>query len=339
MLAQLRKEWGPRMFSWVPLDFWHRLMGFELLMPFYHLIGDGEVPHVSGLYRFRNIQQFKSDLNFFLKSYTPVSLGDVIAHLEGKTPLPRRSFLLSFDDGFHEIHDIVAPILLSQGIPAVFFLTTAVIDNLVLGSEAKKSLLICAGSRLESSTAKRELLRRLDNAGIAGSDLASGIRNIRYNQKSLLDEIAAILECDFDGYLRSVNPYVTSAQTRALLDQGFAIGAHGVDHPLYSQLSLEEQLRQTIESVEWLSNRFQYRCEAFAFPHNDAGVQVEFFEQAFARAGLKVSFGTAAISRHFYPKNLERFTMDVTHLETQEILSREFAVSLLRGHCRALVRN
>ena len=49
--------------------------------------------------------------------------------VEGSGKLDRRCLHLTFDDGFRELHDVVAPILLRKGIPATFFVNSAFIDN------------------------------------------------------------------------------------------------------------------------------------------------------------------------------------------------------------------
>lgn len=330
MFKTLKMHWGAEISSLVPINLWHWLLNIELILPYYHLVSDHELEHVSGLFKFRTVRQFEADIELFLRFYTPVSLEDIIHHLDGTSRLPKRSFLLTFDDGFRETYDIVAPILYAQGIPAVFFVTTAFVDNRELCYQQKMSLLIRTLASLKDSSVNRKVSQLLEVEGVRGSDLASRIRNVSYSQRHLLDELGLFLKCDFADYAASVQPYLTSEQINKLLMQGFAIGSHSIDHPLYSELSLEEQLRQTHESLSWLSNRFQYNCQAFAFPFRDAGVSPEFFQMAFSDGRLKVSFGTSGMHRHYFPRNLTRNTMENTNRNAAQILAREFAVTLLR---------
>ena len=330
MFRQFKRDWGAKISSLIPLGIWHQLIDVELLLPYYHLVGDRELEHVSGLFKFRTVQQFKADVGFFMQSYTPVTLKEVICHLEGGSRLPKRCFLLTFDDGFSEMYDIVAPILYAQGIPAVFFLTTSVVDNRELCYQQKISLLIRSLRSVEMTPLNKKVSQLLDNAGVSGSDLRLRIRSLKYRQRHVLDQLEPILGCDFAAYSALVQPYLTTPQIRHLIKQGFAIGAHSIDHPLYSELSLEEQLHQTAESLSWISHCFDYDCQAFAFPFRDVGVSPEFFQQAFSSGYLKVSFGTGGMHRHYFPRNLTRNTMENTNRNTQQILAREFAVTLLR---------
>ena len=329
-MDNLKQRWGSKVCSLIPLDLWHRLLNIELVIPHWHVVSDQELEHVSGLYKFRNIRQFKADIEFFLRFYTPVSLQDIIRHLDGSGQLPKRCFLPTFDDGFREIYDIIAPILHAQGIPAVFFLITSVIDNRELCYPQKKSLLIRALASLGDSPTKREVSQLLTNAGVKAPDLPSRILSIYYRQRHLLDKLEPVLGCNFAQYVTSIQPYLTSDQIRALIKKGFAIGAHSVDHPCYSELSLDEQLVQTRESLSCLSDRYQYNCNAFAFPYRDAGISTEFFQKAFSDGQLKVSFGIGGIRRHYYPRNLKRFSMERTDLPAALILARQFGRAILR---------
>lgn len=332
MIGTLKKSWAPKICSWVPLDIWHRMLEIDLLLPYYHVVSDEKLPHFSWIYKFRNIKQFVADLEFFLRYYVPIGLQDVVKHLEGERRLPKKCFLLTFDDGFREIYDIVAPLLYSKGIPAVFFLTTSVIDNRYMIDPQKKSLLIRALCSLGGSSVKRKIENHLTEYGIDGSDLHLHICQITYQQRYILDELGALLNCDFTHYASSVKPYVTSDQVVELLRKGFDIGAHSVDHPFYTEISLEEQVNQTHQSISWLSERYSCDCQAFAFPYNDTGISAEFFQTAFTDRRLKVSFGTGGMLPHFYPRNLERFCMEGTDQPAIQILARQFGKTFLRRH-------
>ena len=336
MLQTVKARYGPVLCSWVPLSFWHRLLGIELVVPYYHMVSDRDVEHVSGIGSFRGVQEFKADMECFLRFYAPVSLDDVMRYLDGVGRLPKRCFLLTFDDGFRQNHDIVAPILLALGIPAVFFVITSVVDNPDLCYAQKKSLLIRAARRLGHSPATKEASRVLTDAGVPGSEIIFRISAISYHDRRMLDLLGPLFGCDFAGYAVSGQPYLTSAQIVTLIKNGFAIGAHSVDHPRFSELSLEEQLVQTNGSLKWLSERFQYECGAFAFPFSDAGISMEYFRTAFGDGRLKVSFGTGGMRRHYCDRNLGRFSMENTCRQARQVLAREFILAWQHGPIRAL---
>ena len=78
----------------------------------------------------------------FWKLYKPITLLDLLHSVSTGEPVPRHAFLLTFDDGFREITEIIAPLLLRKGIPATFFLATAFLDNKEMALHNKFSVLI-----------------------------------------------------------------------------------------------------------------------------------------------------------------------------------------------------
>ena len=181
---------------------------------------------------------------------------------------------------------------------------------------------------------------------MGGDSFESQMVSIRYAQRHLATEIARVCEYDFGQYLAARQPYLNSDQIRSLLKQGFSIGAHSVDHPLYADLPLKEQTRQTVESIRFLVEHFELDHRAFAFPHSDAGVREEFFKEMRDKRQLEVSFGTAGMRRHFFRWNLERFSMENSSLagssnREDELLARSAPENVcvklflgLPGRCR-----
>src|SRR4051812_29678364 len=107
----IKRSVVPAIVAQLPYDVLHKWAGPMPLLPYYHGVSDDEVLHVKHLYQFRRVQQFKSDLEAFLKHYEPITLQDLIASLGTGQPLPDKAFLLTFDDGFREVDDVIAPIL------------------------------------------------------------------------------------------------------------------------------------------------------------------------------------------------------------------------------------
>jgi len=104
---------------------------------------------------------------------------------------------------------------------------------------------------------------------------------------------------------------------------------NSIPHPLYAELPLEEQTRQTVESIRFLVERFDLDHRAFSFPHSDAGVRAEFFNEMRDTWQLQVSFGTAGMRRHFFPRNLERFSMENSLLPPAQIIRMNYLRGLL----------
>jgi peptidoglycan/xylan/chitin deacetylase (PgdA/CDA1 family) len=314
--------------SHVPLSILSKLTRTDLIIPYYQLISDDHSPHTKHLYEHKNIKQFKDDLAFLLKNYSPVSLLDIMDFIKTGRSLPYKAFLLTFDDGLRECHDMIAPILHKKGIPSTFFINTAFIDNRRLCHQHKASIIVENLQINESLSLKKKVEETLLKNKLGFNDIKSAILSITYQQKNLLNEIASLINLDFNDYLLRYKPYLTSDQIKILIKDGFTIGAHSIDHPLYSLLLLEEQLYQTIESVKLIKDKFCLDYGAFAFPHSDNGVSKIFFEELSSSGLVNVSFGTGGILSDSIPNNFQRFSLEKPLIPPNKIIAFQYARKL-----------
>jgi glycosyltransferase involved in cell wall biosynthesis/peptidoglycan/xylan/chitin deacetylase (PgdA/CDA1 family) len=307
MNALIRKSWDFS-FRLLPPAILMRMAVGKLFAPCYHLVTNGSPRHVRHLYEWRGTKEFEADLDYLLKYFTPLSLAELYELITDCRPLPKHAFFLSFDDGFREMSEIVAPICRAKGIPATFFLTTSFLDNRNLGFRHKTSLLIerCEelGPRCLAPLAQLVKERGLPALGLG--DLRGFLSSIRYQDRAFLDDAAAILEVDFDEYLRVERPYLTSAQVGDLVAQGFSIGGHSIDHPLYADVPLREQVRQTQGCMADLIDRFHPAVRAFAFPFVSDGIPEEYYLEVFSQQIVDLVFCIGAMPRAHRSLSVQR---------------------------------
>lgn len=316
------------LFAHLPFSLLRRLAHTTLLVPYYHIVSDTDSRHVKHLYKYKSTREFKDDLDFLLKHYCPIDLLDALKYMDHGRPLPERAFLLTFDDGYRELSDVVAPILLAKGINATFFVNSAFTDNKELCYLNKASLIVEQCGKTWSAGLAEALSRIFHTTEF--DEIRSAILSVTYQQRNLLDEIARIINVDFAAYLLAERPYLASSQIAKLLDSGFTVGAHSIDHPLYSSLSLEEQLHQTIESVKFVRERFQLSYGVFAFPHSDDHVSKEFFLRLSHSGLIDLSFGTAGLADDSAPRHLQRFSLERPIDKAERILAFQYAKRLKR---------
>ncbi len=101
---------------------------------------------------------------------------------------------------------------------------------------------------------------------------------------------------------------MSTTQIKTLVHKGFHVGAHSLDHPLYNLISLEEQLHQTNESVNWVCNTFGIPYRTFAFPYVDKGVSNAFLDRLINTGGcLDLILGNRTGMLEKHPAVLHRF--------------------------------
>jgi len=312
-------------FEKIPLSFLLKLSKVDIIYPYYHAVSDNELFHLKYLYKYKNIKQFISDLDCLLTEFTPISIHDLKDYINKNEKLPKKAFLLTFDDGFKEMYDIVAPILLEKSVPATFFINSDFLDNKNLCYQHKASILV---EQIKKNDHNRKSLKKvreiLEDNKIAVTEIESNILSITYFQKNILDDIARILGVDFKDYLNKQLPYLTSGQVKELIKYGFTIGAHSIDHPFYSTLPLEEQLFQTYKSIEVIKSKFSLNYGLFAFPHGDTKLSSNFFIDIYRSGLIDISFGTGGIVNDVFPQNIQRINFEDSLMPAKEILSYQF---------------
>lgn len=274
----------------------------------YHIVSDQKLPYINHLYRYRDVSAFKKDIEFLISRYQPIGLIDLLENLKGGAALPQNAILITFDDGFKEVFEVVAPILLDYGITATFFITSDLVDNKKLLSDNKKSLLIERLYAQQNTLEIEKVTELIDHNNIPGDHLDERIRNIPYHRVILVDEIAALIGVDFDAYLEEYKPYLSTSQISNLLENGFTLGGHSIDHPRFRELSLEDQIHQAITSIDFIVKQFSLNYRVFAFPYSDHGVSKSFFTKISPH--VDATFGTQGLLTDVIPTNLQRISLE-----------------------------
>lgn len=284
----------------------------DVLLPYHHLVSDKEVLHTKYLYPYKNTRQFEDDLDYLLRFFKPISGEDLILHFKKYNSLPKNKFLLSFDDGFREVHDIIAPVLLKKGIPAVFFINPAFIDNKELFYRCKISLLIHHLLQTDSGENSRKEINHLLHLPVSAdkNQILSFLKKITQTNKELLDQLAGVLSISFTEYLNTHQPFLTTEQLVSLKQQGFTLGAHSWDHPYYHLLPQEEQIKQTIKSIKYVQKEGNESVSLFSFPHFDTLLKQSFFDTIFEQQEIDLLFGIQNQKRELNNKMVHRFNAE-----------------------------
>lgn len=292
----------------LPLDVLAAATEHQFVIPFYHIVSDGDCPHVKHLYSFKNVKQFTADIEWLAREYQPIAATDLPDVIAGKHK-GKKTMLLTFDDGMREMYDVVVPILLAKGIPAMFFINTDYIDNRALMFRYKASLAVEL-MNLDAAKKQQVLAARSDNA--------------------LMNAAGGELESFSQTFLSEYKPYMTTAQIQDLINKGFAIGSHSASHPYYADLSLQQQLGETLGSMKILKEQFNLPQQLFAFPFTDHGVGKEFFSKVY-EAGMDYTFGGAGIKNDIDRRQLQRVPMEGWDATAEQILKSEYLYYLLRA--------
>lgn len=282
------------------------------VFPYYHLVRDNKVAHIENLYEYKNVAQFRADIDFLKNHYKPASLTDL---LNGQ--VPDNSFLLSFDDGLEEVYSVIFPILKEKGLKGIFFINPDFVDNKqslykhdisiiishlkAIGFDPKITLGICT---------------ILGIGDVSDTELERQLKNIKFADRNQVTAILEILQIDIPKYLSEQKPYISKAQIREMLDAGFWFGGHTMSHPPLLQLDLEAQKSEIINSIEWLKTNFGIDYSLFAFPFSDKNMPRKLLDGLFAYDKNLLLFGNSGLRKDYDKRIIQRFSLENPHRQT-----------------------
>ena len=270
----------------------------------YHTVSDDIIPHTQFIINHKSVKQFKDDIELLLKNYDPIDVSDIMDYMGKKN----NKIFFTFDDGYREIYDVVAPILLKKGINAGIFIPLDFIDNKKLGHRNKISLIINSIINSKNKENKVEIIRNylnLKNYDI--NDTIQVLLNMGFHNQELIDKIAELIEVNFNDYLKEKRPYLSTHQLSELQNKGFYIGAHSINHPYYQDLPIDEQVYQTSKSIEYFIKYFNNKLNIFALPFNNVGITNNFYNQTTKEADIVL--GTRGIQKEGH-KLVNRIEME-----------------------------
>jgi peptidoglycan/xylan/chitin deacetylase (PgdA/CDA1 family) len=310
----------------LPMPLLKKLMPATTLLPYHHTVSDAVLPHISHLYSYKNIAQFTADLDYLLKHFRPVSPGDLLDSVTKDKTLPADSFLLTFDDGFKEVYHVIAPILEAKGVPAIFFINPAFIDNKALFYRSKTSLLIHELLKRQEADSVIALYGNALNLKDPTTDkIIHTFKAAKNFTDDTLDHVAGQIGYSFDDYLQREKPFLTSEQVSSLHDRGFTIGAHSWDHPYYPALDHAAQMEQTISSCAYAQTHFNEARKYFSFPYSDAALPQILFD-ALKKTDIDLLFGIQNQKEELGNKMLHRFNAERPGVPMNKLLKGMMAL-------------
>ena len=317
-----------RSLSYLPLHSQFRLAGLKLLSVYYHTSWDESPSYFRGNYQVKSPAEFERDLDLLIGNFEPVSLDEVLSGRFSAANSDRIPLFLSFDDGYRELSEIVAPLLRSKGIPATFFLTTDLIDNQDWFFEDEIGFL---GARIARLAPDEKHHCRAECLLPTGLD-ETGFRRARRRPVEALDALWKWFELDREQVLLQCSPYLSSSQIHGLIEDGFSIGAHGTDHTLLAELPLDEQLEEVRASTRRLRAEFSLPYSVFSFPYGEFEISRSFFERAREERLVDAFFGTRGmILDEYQPFVWQRFWAENEQGELGRHLRGHLGEAALRG--------
>lgn len=204
-------------------------------------------------------ENFSWQMDYLARHYHPVSMIDVNQAVASGEPLPSRSVLVTFDDGYRSVLEQAMPIMTERGIPGVAFVIAGLISTDEDFWWSAVEDLVGAGG---------QMAERPDDSG---PELVRYLKTIDNRDRlAALDELEASA-----GGPPARRPQLDETDLRTLRSAGIEVGNHTWAHPCLNRCD-EETTRREIELAHTrLAAILGEPPTWFAYPNGDWSPEAE----------------------------------------------------------------
>jgi peptidoglycan/xylan/chitin deacetylase (PgdA/CDA1 family) len=256
------------------------------------------------------VSDFRHQMARVRQLFHPISEQDILKCVQEGVPLPPRSVLITFDDGYRNNLTRAIPELERAGVPALFFLTTGHINqNRLLwthelderiGSWQPRRLPLPQGAADVPTPASAD----------ERQELAKRIRNEckRLSNTQQLDYLERLREQPLridEDRLEELYRFLTWNDVREMNRRGFAIGSHSVNHLIQSSLNSDQLSVELRESKSHIERELSQPCRSIAYPNGGARDVSKAVLEAVAEADYQLGFMLQESLNPRVPRRLE----------------------------------
>jgi peptidoglycan/xylan/chitin deacetylase (PgdA/CDA1 family) len=218
---------------------------------------------------------FRAQMELLARDYHPISLNQTVKHLRDGEDFPKRSVVVTFDDGYADNYEVAMPILNQFAVPATFYVTVDCVENKRLPWPSRLRFAFrrtkqtsWTGSKTDSQTGSNPKSWNLssplnrEEAFLAACDSCCQLSGAVQEEfvRRIEHELQASLPADSGSLMMSYD------QLRELAGHGHVVGSHTMTHPNMAQLKVDDARRELAESKQRLESRLGSPIKHFSYP-------------------------------------------------------------------------
>jgi peptidoglycan/xylan/chitin deacetylase (PgdA/CDA1 family) len=210
---------------------------------------------------------FRGQMELLAREFQPLALDALADYLRTGRELPRRSVIVTFDDGYGDNHETAMPILNQTGVRATFYVTVDCIEKRRLPwpgrlrfpfrTTNKRSWGDSSGRQwpLEGDDAREKAFAAACQTCARMTGLA---------QDNFVGGVERELEATAPAEARTL--MMSYDQIKDLTRHGHLVGSHAMSHPNLAYVSREEAAAELTESKKRLEQQLGRRITHFSYP-------------------------------------------------------------------------
>jgi peptidoglycan/xylan/chitin deacetylase (PgdA/CDA1 family) len=210
---------------------------------------------------------FRAQMELLACDYHPISLDQTVKHLRDGEDFPKRSVVVTFDDGYADNYDVAMPILNQFSVPATFYVTVDSIENRRLPWPSRLRFAFRRTKQTSwtdsypKSWSLSSALHR-EEAYLAACDSCCQLSGAA--QEEFIQRVEQQLQTSVPAGPGS--PMMSYEQMRSLAGHGHIVGSHTVTHPNMAHVKEDEARSELAESKQRLESQLGVPIKHFSYP-------------------------------------------------------------------------
>jgi peptidoglycan/xylan/chitin deacetylase (PgdA/CDA1 family) len=281
---------------------------YSLRCVVFHHISSEDSPFTAGINVRTTPEKLEAALEFLATYYKPIRLEDVLEGEDG-CRLPTRAVLVTFDDAYASVGEVAAPLCKKYGIPAVYFVNAAFLNNRRLAPDN----LVCYVANVKGmetiNAAVRALgLTQFSELRSLSEVFSNFFPSITLTEREAFLESLRRLAGLSDRHLAEQSAlYLTTEQLRSLASFDFEIGNHTYSHVHCRRLSGEDFDREIHENKAELEELSGTQVRSFSLPYGSSKDLTAELASQVKQSGHKAVFLSESVAN---PQGADVFHLD-----------------------------
>lgn len=217
---------------------------------------------------------FEDQIRYLSKTHKILPLDELAQHIREKRPLPKRTAIITFDDGYKDVYIYAYPILKKYNVPATIFLTTGHIGtgNLFWWDKIGYLLWNTKLKRIELDDLGTIPLDQVDDRLQSISKISEHlIKKVTEEKKNkLIEKLVKESGVDIPPDLGK-EIILSWHEVKEMNDNGIDFGAHTVTHPILTRVSSKQARAEITQSKREIERRLDQPVTTFSYPNGSVG--------------------------------------------------------------------
>jgi peptidoglycan/xylan/chitin deacetylase (PgdA/CDA1 family) len=236
--------------------------------------------------------EFERQMQYLKRTFNIINCQQLVDYITKDIPLPPRSAMVTFDDGYFDNYSYAYPILKELKIPAVIFLATDYIGTnqpfywdyaayCFSKTKLNRALLPVIGERAWSNEKELDFILY---------DWIETLKKIQEQEKQIaINSIATALSVSVPENAFN-DLHLNWQQVREMHKNGIEFGAHTASHPILTRIPLHQAQNEILSSKLKIENEINAPVVSFAYPNGGIADFSLKIMQMISQSGIPIAF-------------------------------------------------